>query len=105
MSGNSTSALTTSTAKSMKKTRMNMPDLIHLIGDGVELWFGGDDTPIPQAPPEMTSKPEFTVAVAGYRPGDRVLIRYLVEGRQGQMELGLLRKAKRPDTGGDVTFL
>ena len=69
------------------------------------MWFGGTDTPIPPGPPETTSAPDFTVAVAGYRLGDRVLLRYVVDGRQGQMELGRLRTAKRAGTGEDITFL
>src|SRR5689334_12350431 len=82
-----------------------MPKPTHFAGTGVELWFGGSDTPVPPDPPETTSSPAFTVAVAGYGASDRVLVRYTVDGRNGQTVLGLPRKGTLADGGAAVTFL
>jgi hypothetical protein len=57
-----------------------MAGVVHLTADGVELWFGGADTPVPPDPPATTAAPQFTVAVLGFQPGDRVAERQFSNG-------------------------
>ena len=66
-------------------------------GLGVRVWFGDSETPIPSSPPVATSAPQFTVAVAGATSSDRVVVRYRVDGRSGELPLVRSRVARLND--------
>src|SRR5438094_123649 len=74
-----------------------MPAPVAFEGLGVRVWFGDTDTPIPPNPPAATSAPQFTVAVAGATSSDRIVIRYRVDGRSGELPLVRTRVARLND--------
>lgn len=81
-----------------------MPAVVHYSGNGLELWFGGADTPVPPDPPTTTPNAQFTVALVGGKVTDQVYVHYRVDKRDLRLRLARSRLI-RDSSGKEVQYL